>query len=286
MCYFNGQKVTKHEYIRLKHLEKLVAKYNFLNRPVINGFDFGNTAVLRPVNNMEDFELVPLEWGFLPDPLSWPFWETHEQVNLQRRPHKDANGNFKDGLNFLNAVSEEILKKGKVYRKAALERRCLILSTGYYEWRHIFPLNKRTGEPRKTPVKYPYRIGVKNKPYFWLAGIWQEWVDADTGEVVDTCSIATTKANMVNAQIHNSKERMPTMLTDDLGWEWVFENLSENRIQEIAAYQMPWQDIAFNTIGKDFLNTGDLRQVINPELPPIINIDTGEEIKQELIEAA
>ncbi len=286
MCYFNGQKVTRQEYIRLRHLEKLVAKYNFLNRPVINGFDFGNTAVLRPIKGEEDFELVPLEWGFLPDPEGWPFWETREQVNLQRRPHKDAYGNWKDGYNFLNAVSEEILKPGKVYRKAALERRCLVLSTGYYEWRHLFPLNKRTGEPRKTAVKYPYRIGVKGQPYFWLAGVWQQWADADTGEVVDTCSIATTKANMVNAQIHNSKERMPTMLTEDLAWKWVFENLNEKNIQEIASYQMPWQEIAFNTVGKDFLNTADLKQVINPDVPPIINMDTGEEIKQELIEAA
>ena len=31
MCYYNGQKVTKEEYIRLKHLEKLVANYDFLN---------------------------------------------------------------------------------------------------------------------------------------------------------------------------------------------------------------------------------------------------------------
>jgi putative SOS response-associated peptidase YedK len=288
MCYFNGQKVTRDEYIRLRHLEKLVAKYNFLNRPVINGFDFGNTAVLRPIKGEEDFELVPLEWGFLPDPLlGWPFWETREQVNLQRRPHKDVRGNWKDGLNFLNAMSEEILKPGKVYRKAALDRRCLILSTGYYEWRHLFPLNKRTGEPRKTAVKYPYRIGVKNKSYFWLAAVWQQWVDADTGEVVDSCSMATTKAGMVNKQIHNSKERMPTMLNDDLAFDWVFENLNEKKIQEIASWQMPWQDISFYTLGKDFLNSNDpLRHVPQPDVPPILNLDTGNEVKQDVFEAA
>jgi len=34
MCYYNGQRVTRAEYIRLKNLEKLVADYDFLNAPV------------------------------------------------------------------------------------------------------------------------------------------------------------------------------------------------------------------------------------------------------------
>ena len=243
-------------------------------------------SVLHQKPDTKEFVLEPLEWGFIPDPLVWPFWETREQVNVGRRPGKDPYGNFRDGLNFLNAVSEEVLKKGKVYRKSALERRCLILSTGFYEWRHIYPPNKRTGLPVKQPIKYPYRIGVKDKPYFWLAGTWQNWVDAETGESVDTCTILTTKANMVNGQIHNSKERMPTMLTDDLAFEWISENLDEKRIQEIASWQMPWHDISFYTLNKDFLSTGDLAQFNYEGLAPIINLETKEEIPQTVMEAA
>jgi putative SOS response-associated peptidase YedK len=273
MCYFNGVKVTRDEHVRLKHLVKLVANYNFLNRPVINGFDFGQTAIIKPIAGEEDFEIVPMEWGFIPDPLVWPFWETREQVFIGRRPHKNQIGKFVDGLNFLNAVSEELLFKNKVYRKAALERRCLFLSTGFYEWRHIYPLNKRTGEPVKTPKKYPYRIFVNGKEYFWIAGVWQEWMDADTGEIVETCALTTTVANEINAQIHNSKERMPTMLDDERAWRWIFNKLSEQEISEIARWQMPWQDIGYYTLAKDFLNSLDpLKQHIYPEseLPAII----------------
>ena len=270
MCYFNGTKVTRDEKIRLKHLEKLVSNYKFLDRDVINGFDFGTTAILKPIKGTEDFDLVQMEWGFIPDPLVWPFWETREQVFNGRRPGKDKYGNFKEGLNFLNAVSEEILKKGKVYRQAALERRCLFLSTGFYEWRHIYQLNKRTGLPKKTPDKYPYRIGLKNREYFWLAGIWQEWTDVDTGETVETCAIPTTAGNLVTGQIHNSKNRMPTILTDDLAWEWVFGDLSEQRIQEIASYQVPWQEIKYYTLAKDFLNSQDpLKKFYYTDLPPL-----------------
>jgi putative SOS response-associated peptidase YedK len=270
MCYLNGQKVTKDEYIRLRHLEKLVANYNFLNRSAISGFDFGMTAVLKPRKGERDFDVGPMEWGFIPDPLVWPFWETRDQVAKGRVPHKDPNGRFVDGLNFLNAVSEEVLKKGKVYRQAALSRPCLFISSGYYEWRHIFPKNKRTGEPRKTAEKYPYRIYLTNREYFYIAGIWQAWVDAESGEVVETTSMLTTEGNEVAKEIHNSKKRQPTVLTEDLAFEWLFGERTEKRIQEIASFQLPYQEMRYYTLAKDFLNAADpLKPHYYPYLPAL-----------------
>ena len=270
MCYYNGQKVAHSEYIRLKHLEKLVANYKFLNRDLIVGFDFSSTVVLKPISGKEDFDIVQMEWGFLPDPLKWPFIETREDAFKVRRGFTDARGKFQQPLNFLNAVSEELLQKGKVYREAALERRCLILSSGFYDWRHIFPKNKRTGLPLKTAVKYPYRVMVKNRDYFLFAGIWQPWTDADTGETVDTCSIITTEANLLMAQIHNSKKRMPTMLTDDLALEWMFEKLPEKRISEIAQWQIPWEELSYYTLAKGFLSSSDpLAEFHYHDLPPL-----------------
>lgn len=273
MCYYNGQKVTHDEFIRLKRLEKIVAKYNFLNRDVEVGFDFNPIAVLKPIPGKEDFDIVQMEWGFLPDPMKWPYIETREQATNIRRGYKDHYGKFVQ-YNFLNAVSEELLLPNKVYRQAALERRCIILSTGFYDWRHIFPISKKTKQPVKTAVKYPYRVMMKDREYFWIAGIWQEWSDADTGETVDTCAIVTADAtnHLVMSQIHNSKKRMPTILTDDLAWEWMFGKLSEERISEIAQWQMPWENFAYYTLAKDFLNSSDpLAEFHYPEseLPPL-----------------
>jgi putative SOS response-associated peptidase YedK len=269
MCYYNGQKVTKEEHIRLKHLEKLVANYKFLSREVQVGFDFGQTAVLKPIEGKEDFEIVPMEWGFIPDPLAWPFVETREQLNNMRRGYKDHRGNFVK-YDFLNAVSEELLFKNKVYRQAALNRRCIILSTGFYDWRHIFPLNKRTGEPRKTAEKYPYRVMIKNREYFWMAGIWNPFEDPDTGEYVESCAIVTTAANEAMEQIHNSKKRMPTMLTDDLAFDWMFKPMTENEITELARWQIPYEELSYYTLKKDFLNSMDpLQPHYYPELQPL-----------------
>ena len=54
MCYFNGQKVTHAEFIRLKHLEKALARYDFLGRDLQIGFDYGLNAVLKPIPGKED----------------------------------------------------------------------------------------------------------------------------------------------------------------------------------------------------------------------------------------
>ena len=66
MCYYNGVKITHSEFIRLKKIEKAIAKYDFLNKPLLVGFDYQNIPVLKQVEGKADFDLVEMEWGFLP----------------------------------------------------------------------------------------------------------------------------------------------------------------------------------------------------------------------------
>lgn len=252
MCYYNGVKVSHAEFIRLKTLEKAIANYDFLSRPMHIGFDYNNIPVLKRFSDVEDFDIVQMEWGFLP-----PYIQTRKEAALMRSGYKKEDGQFQVPILTLNAMSEEMLLPRKIYRDAALNRRCLVLSTGFYEWRHVFPLNKRTGLPLKTANKIPYRIGLKDTEYFYMAGIYTPWVDRETGETVETCSLVTTVANSVMKQIHNSKLRMPTILTEDLAWEWLFGNLSEERITEIGKFQIPSKAMEACTIIKEFREAPD-----------------------------
>jgi putative SOS response-associated peptidase YedK len=252
MCYYNGQKVTRAEYIRLKQLEKLVANYDLLGNDLHQGFDYGTHAVLKALPEKEDFDIVKMEWGFIPDANRWPFIETREQLNKVRKGYVDARGKFNQPLTMLNAVSEELLLPNKIYRDAALKRRCLILSSGFYEWRHVYPIGKKTGTPLKTAVTYPYFISLPEQEYFYMAGIWQPWTDAETAEYVESSAIVTTAANSLLEQVHNTKKRMPTILNEELAYEWVFGTLSEKRILEIAKTQFPAQQMRAYTIAKDF----------------------------------
>lgn len=252
MCYYNGQRVTKEEFIRLMDIEKAVKNYEFLNRPVISAFEYGGVAVLKPNDVKSNFDILQMEWGFIPE-----YVKTRDDVKKFRFGYKDPSGKFHVGLTTQNAKGEELLLPGKMYRKAALKSRCLILSSGFFEWRHVYPVNKRTGEPKKTADKYPHYIGVKDQSYFYIAGIWQPWTDKTTGETVDTLSLVTTAANPLMAKIHNSKERMPTILPDELAWEWMMDDLTEDRITEIATYQFPAESMEACTVEKEFIKSED-----------------------------
>ena len=265
MCYYNGQKVTRAEFIRLKQLEKAIAKYDFLNRDLQIGFDYNQNAVLKANADKTDFDIVQMEWGFIPG-----YTRTREDLIKMRNGYKDASGKYHTPYITLNATCEELLLPGKIYRNAALERRCLVLSTGFFEWRHIYPLNKRTGLPLKTSIKYPYYISVKDKGYFFMCGIWQPWTDKQTGEYVESFAIVTTKANNLMEQIHNSKKRMPTILNEDLAYEWMFGDLSEDRILKIAATQYPSDEMQACSIAKDFREALEpAKEFIYEDLPAL-----------------
>lgn len=252
MCYYNGQKVTRVEYIRLKHLEKALAQYDFLNKDLQIGFDYSENAVLKRMTEKEDFDIVKMEWGFLPKTWFGKPIDTRAKAERFRKGFPNLAGKMEPGITTLNAMAEEILLPGKIYREAALQRRCLILSTGFFEWRHVFRTNKKTGAPLKNHDKYPHYISLKDKVYFYMAGIWQPWKDEETGEYVETFSIVTTAANRLMEQVHNSKKRMPTILNDDLAYEWLFSDLTEERISEIAKTQYPANKMQACTIAKDF----------------------------------
>lgn len=260
MCYYNGQKVTREEYIRLKDMEKAVSRYDFLDHAIHNGFAYAPIAVLKPNEAKNDFDIVQMIWGFLP-----PYLRNMDAVNKFRNGYKNEQGKYIPGYTTLNAKAENLFTSEKgapsIFADAARNRRCLVLSTGFYEWRHVFPLNKRTGEPVKTAIKYPYYISLKNQEYFFFLGIHQEWTDKDTGETVDTVAVITCDANSKMRIVHNSKNRMPSIPTPDLAYEWLMHDLTDERITEIAKSQYPAEEMQACTIAKDF------RESLEPATP-------------------
>lgn len=113
MCFYNGQKITREENIQLKQLKKELVNYDFLNRQLQIGFDYGLNAVLKANEAKDDFDIVQMEWGFIPSYL-----RTLEEVYKMRNGYKDASGRFHPPITTLNAVCEELLKPGKIYREA------------------------------------------------------------------------------------------------------------------------------------------------------------------------
>lgn len=81
MCYYNGQKVTRAEFIKLKSLERAVSKYDFLDKGVISGFTDMEVAVIVATPDRSNFDIVQMEWGFIPNYLN-----NRNEVKRMRMP--------------------------------------------------------------------------------------------------------------------------------------------------------------------------------------------------------
>ena len=175
---------------------------------------------------------------------------------------------------WLNAKGENLFVNDKgrlsMYREGALNGRCLVLSSGFYEWKHI-PVIGKKGQELKQTQKIPYRIGVANdSEYFFMAGVSREWTNENREQSADTFAIVTTKANDLMQQIHNTKKRMPVILPENLAYEWLFGKLDEKRITEIATTQYPSNEMSACSISKDFITALNHQEPFEyADLPPL-----------------
>ncbi|MFO7923821.1 MAG: SOS response-associated peptidase [Bacteroidales bacterium] len=156
----------------------------------VNGFNFERLPVIYQDKTYSELKLDLIQWGMI------PVWIKGEEEALKIRSMT------------LNARAETVDSK-PAYRSAFRYRPCLVPATGYFEWMHY------KGE------KYPFYIFIPDRPVFSFAGIWEEWVNPDTGEILRSYSVVTCKANPLTAKIHNTKNRMPVILDSGSEIEWL-----------------------------------------------------------------
>jgi hypothetical protein len=252
MCYYNSVNIKMIDAVTLAGSSCPLPDSTLIHQPLQSGFDHKLSPVIKKEEGSSRFSVTAMEWGFLP-----PYIKNRAAADRFRKGYKDETGLFHPPVITLNAVGEELLLPRKIYREAALDRRCLILSSGFFEWRHQAGVNKKTGAPLKTILKYPYYIHLKNRDYFFMAGIWQSWLDSQTGEYTETFAIITTAANPLMEKIHNSKKRMPCILDEEKAAEWLLGRPDESRITALACSQYPQEQMEAYTIAKNFRESDD-----------------------------
>lgn len=144
--------------------------------------------------NKEPFKPQLFYWGLIPN------W-----IKTKTDALKVANQT-------LNARSETIFEK-PAFKQSAKNKRCIIYLDAFYEYHHY---NGNT---------FPFHISHIHDETLAIAGIWEEWADPDTGELIPTVSIITTKANSLLKKIHNNPKqteaRMPVILSRDDQNKWL-----------------------------------------------------------------
>lgn len=108
------------------------------------------------------------------------------------------------GNKLINARAETAHEKPS-FRAAFRRRRCLIPTTGFYEWKQA------------DGGKLPHFIFLRNTPVFAFAGLWEIWYSPE-GDELRTCTILTTSANETVRPLH---ERMPVILKPEDYAQWL-----------------------------------------------------------------
>jgi putative SOS response-associated peptidase YedK len=114
----------------------------------------------------------------------------------------------------LNAREDTIFEKPS-FRDSIGSKRCVLAINGFYEWRH------------EGKAKIPYFIALKDKKPLTLGCIYSVWKGQET------FSIVTTNANPLMEYIHNTKKRMPLIISREEIDRWIDPNLTKTEIKEL-----------------------------------------------------
>lgn len=184
MCFFSKLSTPIKE-IENRFNAKIDDYKMFQGKEYINGFTFPKTPVIT--NNKRDI-IQYYQWGLI------PFWAKDDSIKKFT----------------LNAKIETLKEKPSF--KSSINKRCLIIADGFYEWQWLDNKGKK---------KQKYLITLPDNKLFAFAGIWSEWLNKITGEIIFSYSIITTQANELMQEIHNSKKRMPVILTKNNENDWL-----------------------------------------------------------------
>lgn len=202
MCFHNSMN---------KKLKELAARYGRTTDIVeaaeeilaeqyhIAAFSNPDYPIITDEKNIQDYK-----WGLI------PFWS---------KTAKDAETIRKMTY---NARSETIFTLPS-FRTPIRHKRCIIPSTGYFEWHH--------NDGKSTT---PYFIYVKNQEIFSMGGVYDIWLHPDTGEEIYTFALITTPANELTYNIHNggkNPHRMPLILLPEEEEKWLDPKLDAKSVE-------------------------------------------------------
>lgn len=170
----------------LDDVPALPARYNIApTQPV---------AAVRYDADRDRRQFTFLTWGLI------PFWAKEPKI----------------GARMINARAETVAEKA-AFRAAFRYRRCLIPTSGFYEWQ------------KRGSHKQPYYITMQDQQPFAIAGLWERWQSPD-GSVIESCTLLTTTPNDLVQPLHN---RMPVILAPADYALWLAPHSSARQLRDL-----------------------------------------------------
>jgi len=127
------------------------------------------------------YKAVNLHWGLI------PHWSKESKISSR----------------LINARAETLPEK-PAFRSAYQQRRCLIPTTGFYEWQKL------------EQGKQAFFISREDQQLFAFAGLWEYWEHRT--KTIYSCTIITIAANELMKPVH---QRMPVIIDKQHYSNWL-----------------------------------------------------------------
>lgn len=214
MCGRNSVNATKKEIAERYSSNRTQSKF----KPSYNVAPGNNHPIIREGSTV----LEDMEWNFIPEwAEDYSSWKNKSIINAR-----------------IETVQEK-----KIFKEAFDQRKALIPSTGFYEW-------KKEGKN-----KQPYRIKAKNQKIFSLAGFYTKYEKDNTTK--GTFVILTKEAEGKMREIH---EREPVYVPKNKEKEWIRNRLDKETLLDRET------DFVFEKVSKAVNNpANDSKEILTPD---------------------
>jgi putative SOS response-associated peptidase YedK len=191
-------------YVLVQKIEVLEKRFN-IKAP--EGFEY------KPSYNISPGQYAPVITDENPRELSLfqfgltPFWAKHQMYLFNARSEGDSNK-----ANDTSYIGAKGIISKPAFRKPIRSQRCLIPADCFIEGTTKEKLNK------------PFVVYLRNgeRP-FTFAGIWDKWVNHETGEILNSFAIITTIANELLQKLPH--HRSPVILPRSYEQAWLSSDI-------------------------------------------------------------
>lgn len=186
-------------YVVIDKLEAYEKRFNAVAQQysvhiTLPNYNVGPGALAPVITNTKPNEIQFFRFGMT------PFWAKKPMYLLNARAEGDHNSD--DDPQYRGAKG--IISKPS-FRKPIRSQRCLVLADYFYEG------------PKKEKLDKPYLVFLKRRP-FAMAGLWDEWANPETGEIIHSFSIITTTPNEVLRKIGHHRSPVILHESDERTW--------------------------------------------------------------------
>ena len=143
-----------------------------------------------------------------------PYWAKKPFHLFNARAEGDHNKENETSYSGAKGITSK-----PAFRKSIRSKRCLVLADAFIEGPKVERLSK------------PYVIYKKDGSPFAFAGIYDTWINPDTGETIDSFAIITTVSNKITAAI--SHHRSPVILHEEDESIWLDSNTPLAEVTDI-----------------------------------------------------